>query len=157
MPFILDMYDRIKRGQMRVKDVLNISNPAENGPGMPPGVEPPSINQEAAMENLHKQVEKIRRHAKEVDKLKGILQVERKVPGVDGAPAATVPPAANAPAPLDDKTRELTVKTLDEHKKSILEAIQDMKLGRQPDRRHRRRADHAGRARVPGRARPDPV
>jgi RNA polymerase primary sigma factor len=132
VPFILDMYDRIRRGQMRVKDVLNISNPAENGPGMPPGVEPPSINQEAAMENLHKQVEKIRRHAKEVDKLKGILQTERKVPGVDGAPAATVPPAANAPAPLDDKTRELTVKTLDEHKKSILEAIQDMKLGRRP-------------------------
>ena len=132
VPFILDMYDRIKRGQMRVKDVLNISNPAENGPGMPPGVEPPSINQEAAMENLHKQVEKIRRHAKEVDKLKGLLMIERKVPGVDGAPVATVPPAANAPAPLDDKTRELTIKTLDEHKKSILEAIQDMKLGRRP-------------------------
>ena len=132
VPFILDMYDRIKRGQMRVKDVLNISNPAENGPGMPPGVEPPSINQEAAMENLHKQVEKIRRHAKEVDKLKGLLQIERKVPGVDGAPVVAVPPAANAPAPLDDKTRELTVKTLEEHKKSILEAIQDMKLGRRP-------------------------
>ena len=132
VPFILDMYDRIKRGQMRVKDVLNISNPAENGPGMPPGVEPPSINQEAAMENLHKQVEKIRRHAKEVDKLKGILMVERKLPGVDGVPAATVPPAANAPEPLDDKTRELTLKTLEEHKKSILEAIQDMKLGRRP-------------------------
>src|SRR6188768_4178632 len=28
VPFILDMYDRIRRGQMRVKDVLNISNPA---------------------------------------------------------------------------------------------------------------------------------
>ena len=87
VPFILDMYDRIRRGQMRVKDVLNISNPAENGPGMPPGAEIPSINQEAAMDNLHKQVEKIRRHQKEVDKLKGILLSDRKVGGPDGAPA----------------------------------------------------------------------
>jgi len=141
VPFILDMYDRIRRGQMRVKDVLNISNPAENGPGMPPGVEPPSINQEAAMENLHKQVEKIRRHQKEVDKLKGILLSDRKVGPAEGgllgaAPAPVVPlavvPAANAPAPLDDKTRELHLKTLEEHRKAILEAIQDMKLGRKP-------------------------
>ena len=172
VPFILDMYDRIRRGQMRVKDVLNISNPAENGPGMPPGAEIPAINQEAAMDNLHKQVEKIRRHQKEVDKLKGILITDRKVGGPDGAPGmrggetprkekrtATAPPgqpptargvagpdgapampaimpvvspAANAPAPLDDKTRELTLKTLEEHRKSILEAIQDMKLGRKP-------------------------
>jgi len=140
VPFILDMYDRIRRGQMRVKDVLNISNPAENGPGMPPGVEPPSINQEAAMENLHKQVEKIRRHQKEVDKLKGILLSDRKVGPAEGgllgaapapAPLAVVP-AANAPAPLDDKTRELHLKTLEEHRKAILEAIQDMKLGRKP-------------------------
>ena len=152
VPFILDMYDRIRRGQMRVKDVLNISNPAENGPGMPPGVEPPSINQEAAMENLHKQVEKIRRHQKEVDKLKGILLSDRKVgpaeAGLLGQPLGSglgspldppgaslspgVPPAANAPLPLDDKTRELHLKTLEEHRKAILEAIQDMKLGRKP-------------------------
>jgi RNA polymerase primary sigma factor len=141
VPFILDMYDRIRRGQMRVKDVLNISNPAENGPGMPPGVEPPSINQEAAMENLHKQVEKIRRHQKEVDKLKGILLSDRKVGPAEGgllgaAPTPVAPlsvvPAANAPAPLDDKTRELHLKTLEEHRKAILEAIQDMKLGRKP-------------------------
>ncbi|MBA3548469.1 MAG: RNA polymerase sigma factor RpoD [Nannocystis sp.] len=155
VPFILDMYDRIRRGQMRVKDVLNISNPAENGPGMPPGVEPPSINQEAAMENLHKQVEKIRRHQKEVDKLKGILLSDRKVGSLEpggllGGPSLAPPlavaspldatadpitgvqPAANAPAPLDDKTRELHLKTLEEHRKAILEAIQDMKLGRKP-------------------------
>ena len=130
VPFILDMYDRIRRGQMRVKDVLNISNPAENGPGMPPGVEIPSINQEAAMDNLHKQVEKIRRHQKEVDKLKGILVADRKVGPSDGVPVPA--PAANAPAPLDDATREVHLKGLDEHRKSILEAIQDMKLGRKP-------------------------
>jgi RNA polymerase primary sigma factor len=127
VPFILDMYDRIRRGQMRVKDVLNISNPAENGPGMPPGAEIPAINQEAAMDNLHKQVEKIRRHQKDVDRLKGILLADRKA-----APGDGVPPAANAPAPLDDATRELHVKSLDDHRKSILEAIQDMKLGRKP-------------------------
>ncbi|MBL8972286.1 MAG: hypothetical protein JNK56_17000, partial [Myxococcales bacterium] len=143
VPFILDMYDRIRRGQMRVKDVLNISNPAENGPGMPPGAEIPSINQEAAMDNLHKQVEKIRRHQKEVDKLKGILVADRKVLGPDGnplppgapAPLSVVPAAnspANSPAPLDDAAREVHLKGLDEHRKSILEAIQDMKLGRKP-------------------------
>ena len=136
VPFILDMYDRIRRGQMRVKDVLNISNPAENGPGMPPGVEVPSINQEAAMDNLHKQVEKIRRHQKEVDKLKGILVADRKVLGPDGNPIPTPPvaivPAANTPAPLDDAAREVHLKALDEHRKAILEAIQDMKLGRKP-------------------------
>jgi len=182
VPYILDMYDRIRRGQMRVKDVLNISNPAENGPGMPPGVEPPSINQEAAMENLHKQVEKIRRHQKEVDKLKGILLSDRKIGPAEGGllgptlapPLAAEPtaelapeltaeptaelghelatgpaterdlgprepslgaglsPAANVPTPLDDKTRELHLKTLEEHRKAILEAIQDMKLGRKP-------------------------
>ena len=128
---------------MRVKDVLNISNPAENGPGMPPGAEIPSINQEAAMDNLHKQVEKIRRHQKEVDKLKGILVADRKVLGPDGnplppgapAPLSVVPAAnspANSPAPLDDAAREVHLKGLDEHRKSILEAIQDMKLGRKP-------------------------
>jgi RNA polymerase primary sigma factor len=127
VPFILDMYDRIRRGQMRVKDVLNISNPAENGPGMPPGAEIPAINQEAAMDNLHKQVEKIRRHQKEVDRIKVILNADRKAVVGEG-----VPPAANAPAPLDDKTREVHVKTRDDHSKSILEAIQDMKLGRKP-------------------------
>jgi RNA polymerase primary sigma factor len=127
VPYILDMYDRIRRGQMRVKDVLNISNPAENGPGMPPGAEIPAINQEAAMDNLHKQVEKIRRHQKEVDRIKVILNADRKAVVGEG-----VPPAANAPAPLDDKTREVHVKTRDDHSKSILEAIQDMKLGRKP-------------------------
>src|SRR5688572_11732490 len=127
VPFILDMYDRIRRGQMRVKDVLNISNPAENGPGMPPGAEIPAINQEAAMDNLHKQVEKSRRHQKELDRIKGILNADKKSVVGEG-----VPPAANAPAPLDDKTREGHVKLRDDHTKSILEAIQDMKLGRKP-------------------------
>ncbi|MBL9101730.1 MAG: RNA polymerase sigma factor RpoD [Myxococcales bacterium] len=127
VPFILDMYDRIRRGQMRVKDVLNISNPAENGPGMPPGAEIPAINQEAAMENLHKQVEKIRRHQKELDRIKGILNADKKAVTADG-----VPPAANAPAPLDEPTRIANVKLKDDHTKSVLEAIQDMKLGRKP-------------------------
>ena len=127
VPYILEMFDRIKRGQIRVKDVLNISNPAENGPGgLPLGAEPPAINQEAAMENLGKQVEKIRRHQKELDRIKSILLADRKltIPGE----APQVPP----PQPLDDKTRDAHVKTGEEHKRQILEAIQDMKLGRKP-------------------------
>ena len=130
VPYILEMFDRIKRGQIRVKDVLNISNPAENGPGgLPLGAEPPAINQEAAMENLGKQVEKIRRHQKELDRIKVILLADRKQ-GLPGE-APVQPPQPPQP-PLDDKTREAHVKSADEHKRQILEAIQDMKLGRKP-------------------------
>lgn len=127
VPYILDMYDRIKRQQLRVKDVLNISNPAENGPGgLPLGAEPPAINQEAAMENLNKQVEKIRRHAKEVDRIKGVLIAERKATTGGAESSQTGAPL------LDDKAREAHGKQLDEHRRSILDAIQDMKLGRKP-------------------------
>ena len=123
VPYILEMFDRIKRGQIRIKDVLNISNPAENGPGgLPLGAEPPAINQEAAMENLNKQVERIRRHQKELDRIKLLLVVEKK-------PLA---PGEVAPPPLDEKSREANVKASDEHRRQILEAIQDMKLGRRP-------------------------
>ncbi|MCY1011533.1 RNA polymerase sigma factor RpoD [Nannocystis pusilla] len=126
VPYILEMFDRIKRGQIRAKDVLNISNPAEAGPGaLPMSNDPTALNQEAAMENLGKQVERIRRHQKELDRIKLILAVDTKKAVVV---AVNEPPTP----PLDDKTREVHAKAGEEHKRQILEAIQDMKLGRRP-------------------------
>ncbi|HEY8379176.1 MAG TPA: sigma-70 factor domain-containing protein, partial [Nannocystis sp.] len=120
VPYILEMYDRIKRGQIRVKDVLNISNPAEAGPGaLPMSNDPTAMSQEAAMENLTKQVEKIKRHQKELDRLKALLAADAKK-GEQGG------------GQLDDKTREAYQKSVEEHRRQILEAIQDMKLGRRP-------------------------
>ncbi|MBZ5714032.1 RNA polymerase sigma factor RpoD [Nannocystis pusilla] len=126
VPYILEMFDRIKRGQIRAKDVLNISNPAEAGPGaLPMSNDPTALNQEAAMENLGKQVERIRRHQKELDRIKLILAVDTKKAVVV---AVNEPPTP----PLDDKSREAHTKAGEEHKRQILEAIQDMKLGRRP-------------------------
>ncbi|MDC0722378.1 RNA polymerase sigma factor RpoD [Nannocystis bainbridge] len=126
VPYILEMFDRIKRGQIRAKDVLNISNPAEAGPGaLPMSNDPTALNQEAAMENLGKQVDRIRRHQKELDRIKLILAVDTKKAVVA---AVNEPPTP----PLDDKSREAHTKTGEEHKRQILEAIQDMKLGRRP-------------------------
>ncbi|WAS93610.1 RNA polymerase sigma factor RpoD [Nannocystis punicea] len=126
VPYILEMFDRIKRGQIRAKDVLNISNPAEAGPGaLPMSNDPTALNQEAAMENLGKQVERIRRHQKELDRVKLILAVDTKKAVVV---AVNEPPTP----PLDDKAREAHAKAGEEHKRQILEAIQDMKLGRRP-------------------------
>jgi len=126
VPYILEMFDRIKRGQIRAKDVLNISNPAEAGPGaLPVSNDPTALNQEAAMENLGKQVERIRRHQKELDRIKLILAVDIKKAVVV---AVNEPPTP----PLDDKSREAHAKAGEDHKRQILEAIQDMKLGRRP-------------------------
>ena len=63
------------------------------------------------MENLTKQVDRIRRHQKELDRLKGLLvSAERKPVAGPGAPATPEPAAP----PLDDKTREAHVKAADD-------------------------------------------
>src|SRR5690606_23937654 len=118
IPYIFEMYDRIKRGQLRIKDVIQISNPADNGP---PGTstsnslaaEPPPINQEAAMENLQKQLEKIRRHQKEIEKLQEQL-----------APAA--------PEEASVEGRQKVTAQIEDHRRSCIEAITDMNLSRRP-------------------------
>ena len=76
IPYIFEMYDRIKRSQLRIKDVIQINNPADNGPAPAAllAAEPGPVNQEAAFENLQKQLEKIRRHQKEVEKLREQMQ-----------------------------------------------------------------------------------
>ncbi|MEZ4430434.1 MAG: sigma-70 family RNA polymerase sigma factor, partial [Nannocystaceae bacterium] len=70
VPYIFEMSDRIKRGQVRVKDVIQVSNPSENNPGQ---TEVPAFNQEAALDNLQKQLERIRRHQKEIERLRALV------------------------------------------------------------------------------------
>jgi len=113
IPFIVDMYDRIKRGQMRIKDVVQISNPADGGPPGALAPEPSPVNQEAALDNLQKQLEKIRRHQKEMDKVK-----EQVV-------------ALGEKKPNDPRRTKLQAQ-LDDHENSCVEAIQDMNLSRRP-------------------------
>jgi RNA polymerase primary sigma factor len=112
IPYIFDMYDRIKRGQLRIKDVVQISNPADNGPpgsandGIP-------VNQEAAFDNLQKQLEKIRRHQKEIEKNRELLA------------------EADETQPSDQK-REKLLQQIDDHRRSSVEAIHDMNLAKRP-------------------------
>ncbi|MGB1276704.1 MAG: sigma-70 factor domain-containing protein, partial [Nannocystaceae bacterium] len=66
-PYVLEMSERIKRGQQRVKDVIIVSNPSENN--SPSHKKQPPFNQEAALENLHRQIEKIRRTQKDMERI----------------------------------------------------------------------------------------
>jgi RNA polymerase primary sigma factor len=114
IPFVIEMSERIKRGQLRIKDVISISNPADGGPGAPREDELASpINQEAAIENLGKQVERVRRHAKEIDKLREQLY-------------------AAADASLSDGHREKILAQVEVNKASAAEAIREICLARKP-------------------------
>ncbi len=108
VPYIYEMYDRIKRGQLRIKDVITIATPNES-PGSPKDESP--VNQEAAFENLQKQLEKIRRHQKEVEKLRAALGGEKK---------------------LSDQRRETVRKQIGDHHGATVEAIRDTSLARRP-------------------------
>ncbi len=114
IPFIFDLYDRVKRGQMRIKDVIQVSNPAETGIPSTLGVvvEPSPVNQEAALDNMQKQLERIRRHQKELEKLREQIDpLAEKKPG--------------------DKRSKLQIQ-LDDHENACVEAITDMNLCRRP-------------------------
>jgi RNA polymerase primary sigma factor len=111
VPYILEMHEQIRRGQIRIKDVVNVANPAETGPGGPMAVaEAPTLNQEAALDNLNKQVEKIRRHQKEIERIRGQVAEEG----------------------ISDEVRAAAERSTEEHRRPILEAIHDMKLSRRP-------------------------
>jgi RNA polymerase primary sigma factor len=116
IPFIFDLYDRVKRGQMRIKDVIQVSNPADGTPPGPLGVvaEPSPVNQEAALDNMQKQLERIRRHQKELEKLREQGQID---PTVERKPG--------------EKRTKLQVQ-LDDHEDACVEAITDMNLSRRP-------------------------
>jgi len=111
VPYILEMHEQIRRGQIRVKDVVNVANPAETGPGGPMAVaEAPTLNQEAALENINKQVDKIRRHQKEIERIRGEVAEEG----------------------ISDEARAAAERSTAEHRRPILEAIHDMKLSKRP-------------------------
>jgi len=115
IPFIFDLYDRVKRGQLRVKDVIHVSNPADGTlpAALGPAPEPSPVNQEAALDNMQKQLERIRRHQKELEKLREQIDpnAERSKPG--------------------EKRSKLQIQ-LDDHENACVEAITDMNLSRRP-------------------------
>jgi RNA polymerase primary sigma factor len=111
VPCVIEMYERIKRGQSRIKDLINIANPADNGPSQGSREEQMPANQEAALDNLQKQVDKVRRHYKEIEKLREQL----------------------AALHADDAPGRLKLdRAMQEHHKGCAEAIRDMSLSRKP-------------------------
>jgi RNA polymerase primary sigma factor len=108
VPYVQEMFDKIKRGQLRIKDVVQIATP-NDGPNQR---EDTPINQEAAFDNMQKQLEKIRRHQKDIEKLRT-------------AAAATVDkPAKERGKSVDQQ--------IDDHNTSIADAIREMFLARKP-------------------------
>jgi RNA polymerase primary sigma factor len=114
IPYIFDMYDRIKRGQLRIKDFIQVSNPADGGPpaALAAAPEPSPVNQEAALENMQKQLERIRRHQKELEKLR-----EQIDPNVEKKPG---------------EKKSKTQLQIDDHETACVDAITDMNLSRRP-------------------------
>jgi RNA polymerase primary sigma factor len=106
VPYVIDMYERIKRGQIRVKDVIVVANPSDNSPK----AQRP-LNQEQSLENLAKQVEKLRRHQKEIDRLRAQIATDKDA---------------------DDEHRGALEKSIDDHRKSMADAIFDVRLNRKP-------------------------
>jgi len=120
VPFVQDLFDKIKRNQLRIKDVVQIATP-NDGPSMGKEETAP-LNQEAAFENMQKLLEKIRRHQKDIEKL---LFQDGSSPA---APTPTPPPAAEK-----SKERGKSVdEQVEDHKTSIVDAIREMHLARKP-------------------------
>ena len=65
--YVQELHDRIKRGQVRVRDALKIASGNEEVDGH---ADDTPANTQAALENMQKQLEKIRRHQSAVAKLK---------------------------------------------------------------------------------------
>jgi RNA polymerase primary sigma factor len=114
VPYVLEMNEQLKRGQLRIKDVVNIANPADSGPGgLPPPESNIPVNQEVALENLHKQIDRLRRHAKELERLRDELSAVG-----DDAPSA--------------EARQRISTQREEHERGCVEAITDMCLSKRP-------------------------
>ncbi|HFE44668.1 MAG TPA: RNA polymerase sigma factor RpoD, partial [Nannocystis exedens] len=107
VPYIVDMYERIKRSQLRVKDVIVVANPSDNQPN---NADRP-LNQEQSLENLAKQVEKLRRHQKDIDRLRAQLITESE---------------------MDDERRNAVIKSVDDHRKAMADSIGAIRLNRRP-------------------------
>ena len=108
VPFVQDLFDQIKRSQLRIKDVVQIATPND----APNNKDDNPVNQEAAFENMQKQLEKIRRHQKDIEKL---------------ATAA----AQQIDKPAKERGKSVEQQIAD-HKLAIVDAIRDMCLSRRP-------------------------
>ena len=113
IPYIFEMYDRIKRAQVRIKDVIQITNPADNSGPSNQNQEQGPVNQEAAFENLQKQLEKIRRHQKEIEKIRDQLS------------------ATGEKRPPEPKRLKL-VGAVEDHKRACADSIKEMNLAKRP-------------------------
>jgi RNA polymerase primary sigma factor len=129
VPFVQDLFDKIKRNQLRIKDVVQIATP-NDGPNMGKEETAP-LNQEAAFENMQKLLEKIRRHQKDIEKV-----VSNQAEAATRSPAAAEAAAAEAEAadlekPAKDRGKSYE-EQVEDHKTSIVEAIREMHLARKP-------------------------
>jgi RNA polymerase primary sigma factor len=109
--FMLDLYEKVKKNQIRIKDVISIATPNES-PGAPKQEEAP-INQEAAFENMQKQIDRLRRHAKEMERLTEQMQELGD---------------KTKPDPRRDSLRKQWL----DHQESVVESIRDISLARRP-------------------------
>ena len=101
--YVQELHDRIKRGQVRVRDALKIASGNEEVDGH---ADDTPANTQAALENMQKQLEKIRRHQSAITK----LRPEDEAAGV--------------------QPRSLDTKQIEGHRESIVEAIRGMNLAR---------------------------
>ncbi|RMG97576.1 MAG: RNA polymerase sigma factor RpoD [Deltaproteobacteria bacterium] len=64
--FVMELADQLRHGESRAKDVLLVAgttdNPSAHQPNLP-------VNQEAALENFRTQLDRVRRHRKEIQRL----------------------------------------------------------------------------------------
>jgi RNA polymerase primary sigma factor len=137
VPFICDTFEALRRGHLRIKDVINIGNPnddaerAETTPG-----------QEAAFENLVKQVDRVKRLHREIEKIAqaaGLAKPAEKAGNTpptrirlvtDDSPLAD---AANSDAPDDVEVPELTTRdsvdaAIKDRRRAIVECIRETNL-----------------------------
>ena len=112
VPYSLEMYDRVRRAQVRIKDVIQISSPSDNNPKPKKDENTAPANQEMALENLQKQVEKVRRHQKEIEKIREQL--------------------ANSNLEELEQKAEKFQQQLEDHHRACAEAIRDMNLSKKP-------------------------
>ena len=108
VPYVQEMFDQIKRGQLRIKDYVQIATPNDS----PNNKSDTPANQEAAFENIQKQLEKIRRHQKDIEKLRAAA-------------------AAAVDKPVKERGKTVDQQIAD-HKASVSDAIREMYLGRRP-------------------------
>jgi RNA polymerase primary sigma factor len=105
--FVQDLHDRIKRGQVRVRDALKIASGNEEVDGH---ADDTPANTQAAIENMQKQLEKIRRHQTAMARIRTTT---------DDDPTAS-----------DETKKRRAGKQIATHREGMVEAIRGMNLAR---------------------------